>query len=105
MREPGAMIVAHLPGEDLHLAAEAAKGRRVDDPVAIALKWSAIRMLLFRMPASARVAAVHGIGGQQAGFARSRGMQGTEQCVEQTLELVNAPLNEWANGVALDRTR
>ena len=36
VREARAVIVSHVAGEDLHLAAEAAKGRRVDHAVAIA---------------------------------------------------------------------
>ena len=44
VREPRAMVVAHLAGEDLRLVAQAAEGGAVQDAVAVALVRSAIRM-------------------------------------------------------------
>ena len=43
MREAGAVVVALGGDEDLCLVHQAAEGLRMDDPVAIALKWRAKR--------------------------------------------------------------
>ncbi len=46
--QPGAMIIAQFAGEDLRLEAQAAIGRSVHDPIAIALERPPIGMLAAR---------------------------------------------------------
>jgi hypothetical protein len=75
--QPRAVIVAHLAGEDLHLAAQAAERAAMHDPVAVALERPAIAMLRLGVPAAARVGAVHRIGRQQGRFTLGGGLQGS----------------------------
>ena len=75
VRQPRAVIVPHLAGEDLHLAAQPAKRRRVHDPVAVALKRPPVRMLLLRMPPPPRLRAMHRIPRQQTRLAADRRVQ------------------------------
>ena len=56
VRQPRAMVVAQLAGEDLRLGAQPAIGGAVHDAVAIALKRPAIRMLGLGMLAAGRSA-------------------------------------------------
>ena len=73
VREPRAMVVAHVAGEDLHLPAQAAEGARMHDPVAVALERPAIRMLGLGMLAAPRIGAMQGITGQQHPLALGGG--------------------------------
>ena len=68
VRQPRAMVVAHLAGEDLRLVAQPAKRGAVQDAVAVALKRPAIGLRRLGMLAAGRVGAVHRIRGQQHRF-------------------------------------
>ena len=61
VRQPRAVIIAHITRENLHLPAQAAKRRRVHDPIAVPLKRPAIRMLRLVVLATARIGAVHSV--------------------------------------------
>src|SRR5450631_2466223 len=64
MSEPVAKMIGVAAGEDLSLGLKAAKGAGVNDPVAVALKVVAVRMLGLTMTASAGVFHEHGVGGE-----------------------------------------
>ena len=69
VRQPRAMVVAHLAGEDLRLLAQPAKGGAVQNAVAIALIRAAIGMRGFRIPSARRIGAVHRVRRQERSFA------------------------------------
>ena len=75
VRKPRAVVVAHVAGEDLHLAAQAAKGRRMDNPVAVALVGPAIGVLGLRMLAATRGGARLRVAGEQGRFALGGGLR------------------------------
>ncbi len=64
VRQAGAEVVGVAAGEDLRLVLQPAKGARVDDAVAIALEWIAIRMRRLGIAASARIFDADGIRGE-----------------------------------------
>ena len=52
VRDARAVVVAALGEEDLTFVLEASESPRVDDPVAVALERSAVRVLIFRVKTS-----------------------------------------------------
>ena len=75
VRQASAVIVPHVPGEHLHLAAQATERRTVQDAVAVPLVRGAIRVVRFGVFASSRVDTVHRVGRQQQRFALPEGLQ------------------------------
>ena len=53
------MVVAHLAGKDLRFVGQPAKCMSMDNPIAIPLKGSPIRMGRLRMDSSDRVGGIH----------------------------------------------
>src|SRR5215213_6311857 len=64
------MIIAQVAGEDLCLRAQPPIRRAMYDPVAVALKGSAVRMFRLRMFAPLGMHTVHCPGAEQTSFAR-----------------------------------
>src|SRR4051794_16165708 len=64
VRQPRAEVVSFGVDENLRLVAEAAERLRMDDPVAVALEWSAQLALLFDVGAAARLVGANGERGQ-----------------------------------------
>jgi len=62
--EPVAVVIAFVVDEDLRLVLEAAKGGRVNDPIAVPLIDGAIRVFGARIGPAAAVATAHRIVGQ-----------------------------------------
>jgi hypothetical protein len=60
------MVISHIPGKDLHLAAQAAEGRRMENPIAVPLERTAIRVLGLRMLSPLSIARMHRIAGKQS---------------------------------------
>ena len=66
--ESVAVVVAFIVDEDLRLVLETTKGGRMDDPVAVPLVDSAIRVFGGRIGPAAAVAAAHRVGSQVPTF-------------------------------------
>jgi hypothetical protein len=73
--QAGAMIIAHVAGKNLHLAAESAERGRVDNAIPIPLKRPAIWMFDLGVLAAAGIGAVHRIASEQEPLAVDNGLQ------------------------------
>lgn len=63
------VIVPHIAGKDLHLAAQSPKRRAVKNSIAIPLKGTAISMLGLVVLPPLGIDRMHGIGGEQMPFS------------------------------------
>ena len=71
--QSGATVVAQVAGEDLRLAAQTAKGRRVQNPVTIPLKRTPVRVVRLGVLAAGRVGTVEGVGCSSSSDSRCWG--------------------------------
>src|SRR5690349_8016647 len=87
MRQPVAKVVGVAASEDLRLVLNAAKGARVDDAIAVALKGVAIGVFGLRVAPAPGIFYSHRICREHAGrIARaSAGSVQTRTCFETTL--------------------
>ena len=66
--QAGAVIIAHATSENLHLAAQAAVGRAMQDTIPVSLERSTIGMFRFNKLPSSGITTVLGIGSQELRF-------------------------------------
>ena len=69
MGQARSVIVTHVAGENLHLAREPAECGTMQNPIAIALEWTSIRMLVLGMLATLGITGMHGVAGKQHALA------------------------------------